>query len=113
MTDRKKPGVAFWATVALAVVLAGYPLSFGPACWISSRWSGSDLAFQTTFRPLVWVVDHVWPNVWEILSPYASLAMPQDGIVFLPSDNPDYPRYIATNPTLILHFDPPTAGRAP
>ena len=33
MTDRKKPGVAFWATVALVVVLA-YPLSFGPCAWI-------------------------------------------------------------------------------
>jgi hypothetical protein len=30
MTDRKKPGVAFWVTV---VALVGYPLSFGPACW--------------------------------------------------------------------------------
>ncbi len=35
MTDRKKPGVAFWSTVVLAVVLVGYPLSFGPACWIA------------------------------------------------------------------------------
>jgi hypothetical protein len=36
-SDRKKPGVAFWATVVLVVVVVGYPLSFGPACWISSR----------------------------------------------------------------------------
>jgi hypothetical protein len=35
--DRKKPGVAFWATVGLVVVLVGYPLSFGPACWIVGR----------------------------------------------------------------------------
>ena len=33
MTDRKKPGVAFWATVGLVVLFLGYPLSFGPACW--------------------------------------------------------------------------------
>ena len=33
MTDRKKHGMAFWATVAAAVVLVAYPLSFGPACW--------------------------------------------------------------------------------
>lgn len=32
--SRKKPGVAFWGTVALAVVLA-YPVSFGPACWFA------------------------------------------------------------------------------
>jgi hypothetical protein len=36
MTSRKKPGVAFWATVVVALVLA-YPLSFGPACWITTR----------------------------------------------------------------------------
>ena len=34
MTDRKKPGVAFWATVGLVVVLVGYALSFGPMCWL-------------------------------------------------------------------------------
>ena len=30
MTSRKKPGVAFWATVALVAVVVGYPLSMGP-----------------------------------------------------------------------------------
>jgi hypothetical protein len=34
MTDRKKPGVAFWASVVVTAVLIGYPLSFGPACWL-------------------------------------------------------------------------------
>jgi hypothetical protein len=34
MTDRKKPRVAFWATVVVVVALVGYPLSFGPACWL-------------------------------------------------------------------------------
>jgi hypothetical protein len=32
MTNRKQPGVAFWATVVVVAVLVGYPLSFGPAC---------------------------------------------------------------------------------
>jgi hypothetical protein len=30
----KKPGVVFWATVVLVVVLVAYPLSFGPARWL-------------------------------------------------------------------------------
>jgi hypothetical protein len=42
MTDRKKPGVPFWATVALVVVLVGYPRSFGPACWRTAI-SSSDI----------------------------------------------------------------------
>jgi hypothetical protein len=37
MTSRKKPGVAFWATVALVLVLVGYPLSLGPAVWLQTR----------------------------------------------------------------------------
>jgi len=32
MTPRK-PTAGFWTTAALVVVLVGYPLSFGPACW--------------------------------------------------------------------------------
>jgi hypothetical protein len=35
-----------WAkrtAVALTVVLLGYPLSFGPACWIIDRWEHGDI----------------------------------------------------------------------
>ena len=35
--DRKHPTPAFWITVALVAVLVGYPLSFGPACWLADR----------------------------------------------------------------------------
>ena len=31
---KKKPSVAFWATVVVVVVLVAYSLSFGPACWL-------------------------------------------------------------------------------
>ena len=37
MTDRKKPGLAFWATVVVVLALVVYPLSFGPACWTAVR----------------------------------------------------------------------------
>jgi hypothetical protein len=32
-TDRKKPGVAFWATLVLIAGLVAFPLSAGPASW--------------------------------------------------------------------------------
>jgi hypothetical protein len=38
MTDRKKPGIASWATVVVVAVLVGYPLSFGPACRLAGQW---------------------------------------------------------------------------
>jgi len=55
MTDRKKPGVALWATVVLVVVLVGYPLSFGPACWLIENRSLSEPAlnaFKTFYKPI-------------------------------------------------------------
>ncbi len=36
MTSRKKPGLAFWATLAALTVLAVYPLSLGPVTLIWS-----------------------------------------------------------------------------
>jgi hypothetical protein len=41
MTDRKKPGVAFWATVALGMVLVGYPLAVAALGYSNGRWAAS------------------------------------------------------------------------
>jgi hypothetical protein len=60
MTDRKKPGVAFWATVVVVVALA-YPLSFGPACWIISRarqWNVLWAAANLIYSPVLQVWNH-------------------------------------------------------
>jgi hypothetical protein len=61
MTDRKKPGVAFWATVAVAVVLAAYPLSFGPvryAYWKNDRPAWMGKAAGMFFWPHFWMHEH-------------------------------------------------------
>jgi hypothetical protein len=55
--DRKKPGVAFWATVTLVVMLVGYPLSWGPLVWIDSRWGVPEWTqgfFEVYSAPLNW-----------------------------------------------------------
>jgi hypothetical protein len=54
--DRKKPGWAFWTTVAVVVVLVGYPLSFGPACWIVA-WANENAGagfVNGFYRPVIW-----------------------------------------------------------
>ena len=54
MTDRKKPGVTFWASAALVLVLA-YPLSFGPATWLvrhSTLPGGIKVAIWSFYSPV-------------------------------------------------------------
>jgi len=53
-SSRKKPGVAFWATVVVVVALA-CPLSFGPAC----RLSAPPRDNMTTVAPHIY-----WPIGW-------------------------------------------------
>ena len=40
--------------MALVVVLVGYPLSIGPACWISSRTNTGAAVVSKVYRPLTW-----------------------------------------------------------
>jgi len=37
MPSRKKPGVAFWATVVVVVALVAYPLAWGPWLWLKIK----------------------------------------------------------------------------
>jgi hypothetical protein len=53
MTDRKKPGVAFWASVVLICLPLLYVLSFGPACWITSRTETGASAIGTAYWPIM------------------------------------------------------------
>src|SRR5260370_27812230 len=64
--DRKKPGVAFWATVVVVVVLVGYPLSFGPACWAVSHADLSENLVNIPYRPILSLHQHGprWLRRW-------------------------------------------------
>jgi hypothetical protein len=53
---RKKPGVAFWATVVVVGGLA-YPLSFGPACLIWGRHIYDWPRVLAVYEPCIRVVD--------------------------------------------------------
>jgi hypothetical protein len=54
MTEQKKPGMAFWATVVVVVVLV-YPASFGPACWLVERGTLPISGTATVYRPVLWM----------------------------------------------------------
>jgi hypothetical protein len=65
-SDRKKPGVAFWASVVLVVGLLVYPLSYGPAWWIVPRLWASGLMPQRLADVL-----------WHFYDPLRSGILPQ------------------------------------
>ncbi len=73
----KKPAAAFWITVALVAVLVGYPLSFGPACWVCSRVPQSSASWEVTdflYAPMLrawWHADQ--GAIGNVISWYANL----------------------------------------
>ena len=48
----KQPGVAFWATVVVVVVLVAYPLSVGLAFWLVDSGLISERSVSPVYRPL-------------------------------------------------------------
>ena len=53
MTEtRTKAGFGFWAIALLAIALL-YPLSFGPACWITERTGSSAAVVSDVYQPIL------------------------------------------------------------
>ena len=91
---RKKPGVAFWATVVLVVALVGYPLSLGPACWLSSGANAGSGFVSAAYHPMTWLIGS--GNAGTALVWYSSLfsdhcwnwiGNPDDGWTWEPCDS--------------------------
>jgi hypothetical protein len=78
MTERNKPGAAFWATVVVSAVLMAYPLSFGPACWLFQREIVSKNVLQTAYRPLYAVIEKC--SLEMTAARYAELGVPEEWI---------------------------------
>jgi hypothetical protein len=56
--DRKKPGVAFWTTVVVVVVLVAYLLGIGPTAWVIRQPWCPTWAFgvcTTIYSPITWL----------------------------------------------------------
>src|SRR5258708_36081271 len=84
MTDHKKPGAAFWATVVLVVALA-YPLSFGAACRYVSRCPHPFLygheEIPEFYLPIGTLIETGPPIVADAIRRYAVMWSGDDGIV--------------------------------
>jgi len=81
MTDRKKPGVAFW-TVLLGVMLLGYPLSIGPAVWLTGHRYFRDSTVSSFYWPVLWSAAQAIP-LENALDWWGSLWVPDGELVNL------------------------------
>ena len=55
MTSRTQPCTVFWIIVALVMVLVAYPLSFGPACWITSHVERGNEVISRIYQPFMFI----------------------------------------------------------
>jgi hypothetical protein len=75
--QRKRPSVAFWAAVGLVVLALLYVVSFGPACWIASRFEDKSV-FQCAYWPLGWATYNFSMPAFRMLSRYGGLGIPEN-----------------------------------
>ena len=74
MTDRKKPGVAFWATALTVGLLVVYPLSNGPMRYAYAKagepyWFG--VVIDVIYAPLWWLFNYTPEWFWrDVYGPY-------------------------------------------
>jgi hypothetical protein len=91
MTDRKKPGVTFWATVVVASLPLLYVLSFGPACWWFSDWipyGPGPRHIPKYYHPIGWVALKGGHRIMTAFSWYANLR-DQPGVIVIPAGDHD------------------------
>jgi hypothetical protein len=90
MNPPKEPTAGFWITVALVVVVVGYPLSFGPACWWllepdqqENDWQTSTRA-PTIYEPIGWLHHRTPSWLSDAFDAYITLYMSDGHIVHIP-----------------------------
>jgi len=86
MTDRKTTGAGFWATVVMLVGLVAYPLSFGPACWLTERNPMTlNRVAPRFYSPIGWLC---WQSgqARKVFNWYATLRGP-DYVLLVPVDS--------------------------
>jgi hypothetical protein len=83
--DRKKPGVAFYASVAVCLGLL-YPIGWGPVNWLWPHLGRLRPPLTTLYTPILWIEDN---GPWWIHNPlvwWANLTFPDAVPQILPND---------------------------
>lgn len=92
MTEaQKKPGVAFRAIIAVVAGLLAYPLSFGPAVWLTSRGYFRESMITSVYMPVLWSAGQA-PPLEDALVWWGSLGVSEEeGVTLMfETDEADY-----------------------
>ena len=86
--NRKKPGMAFWATAVVVVGLLLYPLSLGPAIWLTARGYLRQSAVQAFYMPALLSAELAEP-LENVVTWWGSLGVPDGKAVNMILDADD------------------------
>jgi len=80
--QRKTPGVTFWIIVALVAMLVLYPLSIGPAVWLTARSYFRESTVNSFYWPVLWSAAQAAP-LEDSVGWWGSLGIPDGEMVTL------------------------------
>jgi len=80
--DSKHPSASLWVTVLLVAAHVLYSLSFGPACWITSR--TKDFTLPDLYIPVGWVMSRCPRPAKTAIEAYGRLGMARGAEVRIP-----------------------------
>ncbi len=75
-------GVAFWGCILLLVLLA-YPISMGPACWISSRLGLGANLVSRIYAPVIRICDRGPDSIRKLSMRYSEFGAAEDWAWYL------------------------------
>lgn len=86
MSAERRASTATVATVATVVLLLLYPVSFGPACWLTVRMVGLDGQqwISGAYKPLFYAYRKLPNRIQEAVEAYANLGCGDDVVVVSP-----------------------------
>jgi hypothetical protein len=87
-SDRKKPTTGVWIAVALVMVLLAYPLSFGPAVWLTARRYCRTSTVESLYRPVLWSAAQ-GPSLENAVVWWGSPGVPDGALVYLEIETDD------------------------
>jgi hypothetical protein len=71
-------------------VLVGYPLSFGPACWLTMRLNLPSEVINFGYHPIVWSFDRVPREIRDFAMWYSEVGGNGEGVWYCDTSESDF-----------------------